>query len=468
MRADVPAENVLASVRRHWAAVRGDIERHFAILWSEAELPNMERASSAALAGWLEGEGFRVERAAHGLPTAFVAAWRNGEGPRIALLAEYDALPGTGNKAVPRREASGKRAGHACGHNQIGPANAGAAIAARRAMAQTGLRGEVAVVGCPAEEIVWGKIALLKAGVFDRFDALLTSHGDYQNGAVSRPCQSVVSGEVVFLGESGHGGGVRRQNALDAAELAVQSIERLRAHHFPESSVEHVLRVGGHIPNVTPDEARLWLVTRHVDFSRAEAVYRFAVGVAEQAAGMCGIAFREQFIAGTRGYLANDVLAGVLMRNLERVGPPRFTNADIAWMESLASACRPTEPFKLDRGLALHTEGHDIYGQDDGEASWHVPLARANWAIPEQVPLHNWACSALTGHPASYPGPLMASEALALTAVELMGAPSVLAEAKAELRGRRAGMTISPPPLGAYRTMTTAPETFWDATWVES
>jgi aminobenzoyl-glutamate utilization protein B len=62
----------------------------------------------------------------------------------------------------------------------------------------------------------------------------------------------------------------------------------------------------------------------------------------------------------------------------------------------------------------------------------------------------------------------MASEALALTAVELMGAPSVLAEAKAELRGRRAGMAISPPPLGAYRTMTTAPESFWDATWVES
>lgn len=82
--------------------------------------------------------------------------------------------------------------------------------------------------------------------------------------------------------------------------------------------------------------------------------------------------------------------------------------------------------------------------------------------------MHNWACSALTGHPASYPGPLMASEALALTTVELMTAAPALAEAKAELQRRRAGQTIAPPPLGAYRTMTTAPESFWDATWVET
>ena len=428
----------------------------------------MERVSSAVLADWLEREGFQVERGPHGLPTAFFGRWRNGMGPRIGLLAEYDALPGTGNKAVPWREPSGKRAGHACGHNQIGPANIGAAIAARRAMEETGIRGEIVAVGCPAEEIIWGKLALLRAGAFDGFDALLTSHGDYQNGALSRPCQSVMSGEIVFIGESGHGGGVRRQNALDAAELAVQSIERLRAHHFPDASVEHVMRVGGNMPSVTPDEARLWLVTRHVDFSRAEAVYRFVVGVAEQAAKMCAIAFREQFIAGTRGYLANDTLARVLLRNMERVGPPRFTNSDIAWMESLALACRPGEAFKLDRGLALYTEGHDLYGQDDGEASWHLPLARANWAIPEQVPLHNWAYAALTGHPASYPGPLMASEALALTTVELMTAGTLITEAKIELQRRRADMTISPPPLGAYRTMTTAPESFWDATWVET
>src|SRR5581483_3171711 len=250
-------------------SLRGEIERHFALIWEAAELPNMERISAAALADWLSREGFAVEYGAHGLPTAFVARWRCGTGPRVGLLAEYDALPGTGNKAVPRREPSGTRAGHACGHNQIGAANMGAAIAARRALAAAGIGGEIVAFGCPAEEIVWGKLALQRAGAFDGCDALLTSHADYQNGAISRPCQSVVSGEMVFTGVSGHGGSVRRQNALDAAELAVQSIERLRAHHFPDTSVEHVMRVAGHMPSVTPDEARLWFVTRHVEVDRA-------------------------------------------------------------------------------------------------------------------------------------------------------------------------------------------------------
>ncbi len=454
--------------RRHWQDLKGEIERHFALVWEAAELPNMEYESAAALAGWLEREGFDVARKACGLPTAFIGRWKKGEGgPSIGLLAEYDALPGTANKPVARRESTGKRAGHACGHNQIGPASLGAAMAARRALAGADIAGEIVVIGCPAEEIVWGKLALLKAGAFAGCDALLTSHADYQNGAISRPCQSVMSGEVIFTGESGHGGGVRRQNALDAAELAVQSIERLRAHHFPDTSVEHVLRVGGHMPSVTPDEARLWLVTRHVDIERAKDVYRFVTGVAEQAARLCTVAYREQFIAGTRGYLANDVLAQILLANLERVGPPRYSMHDLAWLQDLARACRPTEQFDLDHALALHTEGHDPYGQDDGEASWHIPLARANWAIPKQVPLHNWACSALTGHPASYAGPLMASEALALTTVELMGAPAVLSEAKAELWQRLAGRIIAPPPLGATKTMIEAPERFWDATWIE-
>ena len=136
---------------------------------------------------------------------------------------------------------------------------------------------------------MWGKVAMLGLGVFDGVDAVLTSHGDYQNGSLSRPCQSVLNGEVIFLGESGHGGGTRRRNALDAAELAVQSLERLRAHHFPDTSVEHVLRVAGHIPNVTPDEARLWFTARHESFERAREVFDFAIGVAARAAEMAAI-----------------------------------------------------------------------------------------------------------------------------------------------------------------------------------
>lgn len=461
-------DDLFASVARHWEGLRPEVTSGFDRLWHHAELPNMEYRSAAYLADWLEREGFAVSRHAHGIPTAFAASWSESPGPRLAILAEYDALPGTGNKVVPWRERTETEAGHACGHNHIGPANVGAAIALRHTMAEAGLPGYIEVIGCPAEEIVWGKIALLKQGAFDGIDAILTSHGDYQNGAISRPCQSVVSGEFVFLGESGHGGIGRRQNALDAAELAVQSIERLRAHYFADTAAEHILRVGGHIPNVSPDEARVWMTTRQVEFERASEVYDFIRAVAEQAAAMCGVAFREQFITATRGYLPNDTLARVLQRNLDRVGPPCWSAEDLAWMQQLVVATGTGDAMRLDHGLALYDTGHDLYGQDDGEASWRIPLGRVNWAVPAQVPLHNWAFSALSGHPASHPGPLMASKALAMAGLDLLLSPRALDEAKSELRRRTEGIRIGEPRLGAWRTMTKCPERFWNGTWAEA
>ena len=103
----------------------------------------------------------------------------------------------------------------------------------------------------------------------------------------------------------------------------MQSIERLRAHHFADTIVEHVLRVGGLIPTVTTEESRLWLTARHVDLHRAREVYDFIVAIANQAAETIGITCRHQFIASTNGYLPNDVLAEHLHASLEVVGPPK-------------------------------------------------------------------------------------------------------------------------------------------------
>ena len=457
----------ISVTRQHWRRLQPEIEANFNALWKEPELPNMEFKAEARISGWLQEHGFTVERGACGQPTAFVATYGTDNSPSIGILAEYDALPSLGNAAVPYRKPDGKRAGHACGHNQIGPTNAGAAIAARYAAEELGLKGKITVIGCPAEEIVWGKVALLVAGAFDGLDSILTSHGDYQTGAISRPCQSVFGGEFVFSGESGHGGGVRKRNALDAAELAVQSVERLRAHHFPDTSVEHVLRVGGAIPNVTPDETRLWIFVRHLDYERAEEVYRFVVGVCRKATEMAGTAFREQFISATHGYLPNDTLARAIFRNMEIVGPPQWTDDGLRWMRELAKTCRPEEAFELDRSIDLYTKGTDPYGQDDGEASWRIPLGRANWAIPPQVSLHNWSYTALAGHEASHPGPLMVSESLALTTTELLANPTLVEEAKAELREHLDSGVVPQPQLGAYKTMTKTPERFWDSTWIE-
>ena len=445
---------------RAWRVLVPETLARVEALWRTPELPGLEAQSSALLADWLEGHGFSITRKAHGLPTAFVARKGHGNGPRIAILAEYDALPGLGNEVVSDRRPTGQRAGHGCGHNHIGPVNCAAAIAA----ASLGLAGEVAIIGCPAEEILWGKVALLRAGAFAGFDAILTSHGDYQNGALSRPCQAVVSTEFVFAGEAGHGGLQGPCNALAGAEAA---LGRIGAIAFA-GSCKHVLRRAGTMPSITPEEARLWIVARHVDFAAVRRFHGDMVSAAQAAAAETGTSVAEQFIAECRGYLANDVLAGVLQGELEAVGPPAWSEAEIGFMRELGAACAPGQGFDLDRGLALYGEGEDYYGQDDGEASWRVPLGRVNWAYPRQVPIHHWAWTALSGHSAGHRGALMASEALARAAARLLAEPDHVVRARAELDRRLAGREVDSPRLGAWATMTAAPERFWDASWRET
>ena len=454
----------IARLRGNWQKLVPETMAHFETLWQAPELGCMEVQAAGVLTGWLAQHGFRIELAPGAIPTAFIARKGNGPGPRIAILAEYDALPGLGNRVVCHRAPTGQSAGQACGHNHIGPANTAAAIAA----ASLDLPGEIAVIGCPAEEILWGKIALLHAGAFDGFDAILTSHGDYQNGAISRACQAVVSSEFVFLGEAGHGGKTGPRNALLTAENARAAItERLGQSH-PDVTIKHVYRNGGNMPSITPDEARLWITCRNVELDRARSAYREVFAICRDEAARAGTTCREQFISECRGYLANDTLARVLQDSLETIGPPAWTDSDINVMRNLAEAASPGEGFTLDRGLKLHDEGADYYGQDDGEVSWRIPLGRVNWAYPEQVPIHHWAWTVLSGHPAGHKGALMASESLALAAARLLANPLLVDGAKAELAARTKGLAVDMPRLGARQTMREAPQSFWDATWVEA
>lgn len=449
--------------RAAWAALKPELEQQFELLWHMPELAGMEVRSSAALTDWLEAHGFRVQRAPGGIPTAFVARKGTGKGPRIAILAEYDALPGLGNQAACGRSPTGQAAGHACGHNHIGPANTAAAIAA----ASLGIPGEIAVIGCPAEEILWGKVALLKRGVFEGFDAILTSHGDYQNGAILRPCQSVVSTEYVFLGAAGHGGKAGPRNSLTAAERAMQDARAALAAVCPNVPVKHVLRMGGIMPSITPDEARLWITCRHVDIAETRRAHGIITDACRAAAAATGTVLREQFISECRGYLANDTLAHVLHECLGLIGPPRWPDDELAFMRDLCEAASPGDGFTLDRGLKLHTEDADYYGQDDGEVSWRIPLGRVNWAYPEQVPIHHWAWTALSGHSAGHRGALMASEALGLAAARLLADPAIITHAKSELARRARNLEIDMPRLGAWKTMTENPQSFWNASWTE-
>jgi len=455
------------AVRETFNSLRAEIVALFRTLWAKPELPGLEVEAVQHLSGFLEKHGFLLRRAPGDIPTAFTATLRTGKGPRIAFLAEYDALPGLANSASAGRDNVPGGAGHGCGHNHIGPANSGAAIAAAMAAGRLGLGGEITVIGCPAEEILWGKIALLRQGVFDGYDIILTSHGDYQTGAISRPCMSVAHGEFIFLGKAGHGGLAGKHNALEAAEAVIVEVSRLARTEWADCSIKHVLRTAGIMPSITPDEVRAWFTVRHVDIARVRPVYDAIEKSCRDKAQEMQVGFRHQPVSECRGYLPNNVLGHILQSAMASVGPPQWSDDDLAFMADLARACGGSSSLTLDRSTKLYSEGHDYYGQDDGEVSWHIPLGRANWACPKDVPIHHWGWTALSGHKAGDAGPLMAAEALANAAVAILVDPDHVARARSELEGRVQGTPIDARHLGAWRTMREDPHGFWNATWVE-
>jgi aminobenzoyl-glutamate utilization protein B len=237
-------------------------------------------------------------------------------------------------------------------------------------------------------------------------------------------------------GDGAHAGMGVLRNALKTAEEAVAAFVAALPEQFPGINEKHVFRSAGIMPGVMPDEVRLWCLLRHRDLEPVMAAYHGMERIFRDVAARTGVEVEEKFVSACRGYLANDVLCKVLDESLRIVGVPKWSAADIAFMEALSLVASPGKPFDLHRAISFFNDGIDYYAQDDGDASWIVPLGRGNWAYPTGVPIHHWAWTALSGHTASDAGPLTASEALALAVVDLMINPEKIAQAKAELAAR--------------------------------
>ena len=194
-------------------------------LWGLAELGYLEYQSSAELQSYLAEHGFTVEPGVGGIPTAFVATFRSGAevdaGPVVALLAEFDALPGLNQAALPYRQVTEERAaGHACGHHLFGAASAAAAVALSQWLQDTQVSATIKLVGTPAEEGGSGKVYLARAGVFDGVDVVLHWHPGDGNSASPSSTTSNKSGRFTFTGRAAHAASApdRGRSALDGVE----------------------------------------------------------------------------------------------------------------------------------------------------------------------------------------------------------------------------------------------------------
>jgi aminobenzoyl-glutamate utilization protein B len=233
-------------------------------IWAFAETALREYQSSAVLKEYAESQGFEVTGGVAGMPTAFTARYGTGR-PVIGIMGEYDALPGLSQQASAVKSPFIERAaGHGCGHNLLGAASLGAAVAIKQLIATGSLQGTVIFFGTPAEESVGGKTYMIREGLFDDVDVALAWHPDFMIKADTASSQAMVEIRIQFKGQAAHAAydPWNGRSALDALELTTFAINQLREHVKPSVRMHYTITDGGNVPNVIPEHAGLWLWLR--------------------------------------------------------------------------------------------------------------------------------------------------------------------------------------------------------------
>lgn len=428
-------------------------------IWSLAEVGYQEHASSKLLQAELTKAGFKVDAAVAGIPTAFVASYGSGK-PVIAVLAEFDALPGLSQAAEPERRALVEHApGHACGHHLFGTASVAAGIAVKDWLARTGGKGTIRVYGTPAEEGGGGKIYMVRAGLFNDVDVALDWHPGSVNDAGPGTSLANISGKFRFRGISAHAAGApwSGRSALDAVEAMDHMVNMMREHVPDGTRIHYVITNGGSAPNVVPDFAEVYYYARHSDAKIVKQVWERFEKAAQGAALGTGTKMEVEVVNGVYALLPNETLARAIDANLRRVGGVTYTPEERRFADRLATTLLSERvDVVAEAARVLPFAQSDAGGSTDvGDVSWVVPnsgLSTATW-VPG-TPAHSWQAVAAGGMSIGHKGMINAAKTLAMSVQDLMTKPELIVAARAEFdRKRGAGFVYAPligdrkPPL---------------------
>ena len=410
-------------------------------IWELAEVGYQEMQSSSLLAQRLEDAGFRLRRGVAGMPTAFVAEAGSGK-PVIAVLAEFDALPGLSQEAVPeRRPRQAEAPGHGCGHHLFGAASVTAGIAVAEWLAASGTTGTVRVYGTPAEEGGSGKVYLTRAGLFDDCDLALHWHPGSKNRVRMTTSLANKSAKFRFHGQSAHAAGApeRGRSALDGVEAMNHMVNLLREHVPQESRIHYVITRGGGAPNVVPDFAEVYYYVRHPDGEELSRIWDRVVTCAEAGALGTGTTMDYEVMHANRSLLPNETVSRVLQEELTAVGGVEYDADERAFAEAIrrtfVGASDSLGSERLVQPLVAESQSGST---DVGDVSWTVPtggIETATWA--PGTPGHSWQAVACGGTTLGTKGMLVAARTLARAAVVLALDPDLRAAAWSEFESRR-------------------------------
>ncbi|HWF57119.1 MAG TPA: M20 family metallopeptidase [Candidatus Dormibacteraeota bacterium] len=345
----VTADSTASRIQAVLAEQRTEL-RHVSLdIHSHPETAFEETRACATLCGLLKSQGFDVRRDVSGMATAFIADAGSGEdGPRVAFVCEYDALRGLG---------------HACGHNLIGTASAAAGIALLRILRESGIAGQVRVVGSPAEEGGGGKIPLVEDGVFDDCDSALILHPTDRTMAVMWAL-ACTHWRWAFTGRASHAAGDPDQgiNALDAFVHAYNGVSLWRQQLKDGARVHGFIQEGGTAPNIIPERTSGEFLTRARDAAYLDEMNVRFRAIFEAAASATGCSLelveeetykdiRSNAVLAERGHLH---LADVGLTPKETGPWERVGSSDVG---DLSYACPTIHPEVAitEEGVSRHT-----------------------------------------------------------------------------------------------------------------
>ncbi len=418
-------------------------------IWDYAETALAETKSAALLEEILEKEGFTVTRGVAGMPTAFVATAGSGA-PVVAILAEYDALPGLSQKAgeAKKSPAVAGAPGQGCGHNLLGTAAVAAGVAANRDRIARKLPGTIRVFGTPAEEQILGKTFMLRDGVFAGTDAVLSWHPEAESYLVSGGRLAITAVDVEFFGKTAHAAANpwMGRSSVDAVEVFEHAMSLMREHVLPTARLHRVIKDGGLAANIIADYARVQWFVRDTNGERVNEM----IGRLRKAADGAGLATETSskvtILASTREPLYNETLSRLVQKELDRVGPPKWDAAD----EALAKAIQKEVgiPEKgLSRAVLPWAPGRGVSASSDiGEVSAAYPLIELGvQTAPTGAPWHHWDVASCAASPIGVKGMLVAAKILAASTTDLLTDPAAVAAARTEFAKATAGKPYVSP-----------------------
>jgi len=410
-------------------------------IWEAAEVAFREDKSSEYLMEYAEANGLKVEKGLAGMPTAFTATYGEGK-PVIGIIGEFDALPGLSQTADTfRNELVEGGAGHGCGHNLFGTASLGAAVAIKELIEKGQLTGTIKFFGTPAEEKFFGKLWMIREGVFDDVDICMDWHPADHTEANVQPSLALVDFMVEFTGQSAHASADpwNARSANDALELYTSGINSYREHVKPSVRMHYHIQDAGQVVNVVPDYSRIWVRVRDITKEGLQPVYDQVRRMAGGAAIMANVEHKVSLISGIHDLLPNRTGGAIMQKNLEILGDIQYTQEEIDFALDIQKA-NGKPLIGIDGKIRPLRETLDSPGggsTDVGDVSYNMPvISLAATTAPKGVPWHSWSVVASSGMSIGHKGMLHAAKALGMSMIDIYNDKKLREEIKKEFDER--------------------------------